>query len=190
MPDGPSADSKRISNQRAMAAPRHCLCTHDGRRSVPALRHQRLEGSPKRLGLHVVGIAAEACVLPAGIDGVSLGVSQPAQARLVYISDFCMFQMLGQGIRIKLRIVAGTRNRSHVDEASDAVGLQQCQECVDGFRRMADAPELPVHWTLSHRGCMVPNPLDLGVTEYVRHFEKRGARLTLAAFCAGPLPEV
>ena len=161
MSNGPAADGERISDQRSMAAPRHCLRTHDGRRSAPTLRHERLEGSEKRLGLHIVGIAAEACVLPAGIDGIFLGPSQPAQVRLVHIRDVRNFQMLGQRIRIKLRVVAGTRNRSHVDEAPDAMGLQQRQEFVDGFRGMADAPELSIHWTLSHRGCVVPNPPDL-----------------------------
>src|SRR4029078_7573210 len=90
-----------------MAAPRHCLRTHDGRRSAPTLRHERLEGSEKRLGFHIVGIAAEACVLPAGIDGIFPGLSQPAQASLVDIRDVRIFQMLSQRIRLKLRIVAG-----------------------------------------------------------------------------------
>src|SRR6185503_9863495 len=73
--------------------------------------HQQsmIEGSEKRLGLHIVGIAAEACVLPAGIDGIFPGLSQPAQASLVDIRDVRIFQMLSQRIRLKLRIVAGTR---------------------------------------------------------------------------------
>lgn len=124
-----------------MATPRHGLGAHDGRWMISGSLHERLQGGPKVLRLHVVRESAKARVLPAVIDGILPGLAQPAKLRLVDIADSGLFERLGQRLRIKLRIVAGPWNRPHVDEARNAVRFKKCQELVDGFCRVADGPE-------------------------------------------------
>ena len=138
-----------------MATPRHGLGAHDGRWMISGSLHESLQGGPKVLRLHVVRESAKARVLPAVIDGILLGFAQPAKLRLVDIGDSGLSKRLAQCMDIKLRIVAGPRNRPHVDEARNAVRGEKCQELVDGFCRMAYGPEghpLRYHTGTDHEG--------------------------------------
>ena len=50
-------------------------------------------------------------------------------------------QRLGQRIPIELRIVAGSRNGTDIDEQADLMGAQQADEFIDRARRMAESPD-------------------------------------------------
>ena len=57
-------------------------------------------------GLHVIGIAAEACVAPSHVYGVLPGVTEAAQAGHVAVVDACRMQRGRQLVAIELRVVA------------------------------------------------------------------------------------
>lgn len=172
----PFPDRECISDQRSMTTPRDCLRAHDRRRNGTTARHEGFQRCSKDFGLHVVGIAAKACVLPACVDGIFPRFAQSAKVRVVLICETGFCQMPGQSMAIELGIVAGTGNRSHVDETLDAVGRQQGQELVDGFRRVADRPES--HPPQYH------DTFDCGETW------DRAEMLTQAASCGDPLRTV
>jgi len=67
-----SSGQDGIGYQGTMTAPGHSLGTHDYSAIELPLSHKPVQVISKVLRLHVIGIAAEAFVLPACVDGVFL----------------------------------------------------------------------------------------------------------------------
>ena len=128
-----------ICHKRAMAAPRNRLGAHqDGRRC--SLRE--LDGAVERCGeclrLHVVGVAAEACVAPAEIDRITVWMAQAAEIFHVDVADSDALQGLGKRVRVELRIAARFRDGADIEELPDGVRAQQIEEFVDRACGVAD----------------------------------------------------
>jgi hypothetical protein len=135
-----SADDERIRDHRAVTPPRDGLCAHDCRSPAPRQANQLLEGSVKFRSLHVIGKATEACVSPAGIDGVATRVSQTAEGRHMDVLNSGNLQGYRQLIFVKLRVLPRARDSSYIDQPPDAVSLEKCDKGVDGPCRVAHCP--------------------------------------------------
>jgi hypothetical protein len=146
--DSNAAHAQRVGHQRPMAAPRHRFGAHDRCALLTAQSDQLVEAVRKFLRLHVIGIAAKARVPPAGVGGVLAGASQTAQRAQGGIFDAMRLERFAQRISVELRVMARPRHRADIDEAFDAVALQQRYELLQRARRVAYGvyrPLRPVH---------------------------------------------
>ena len=69
----------RISEQLAVALPPNRLSAHHRGRAVLRKREQILDTATELRGLHVIGVSAEAWMLPRGVYGIESWFSQSAQ---------------------------------------------------------------------------------------------------------------
>src|SRR5216684_1358378 len=101
-----------------MAAPRYRLRAHD--RNLLFSRHlYKLFDSLSELrGLHIIGVAAKACVAPAGIQRIRFCVAQSSQGSQMRIVDAGGLQGFGQRLAIELRVGSGARNGAYVHQRS------------------------------------------------------------------------
>jgi len=91
--------------------------------------------------LHVVGVAAEAGVAPAGIDGIGARFAQAAKGGDVKVFDLVKREKLRKIFDIEMRHAAGAGHGADVDEDLDVVLAQDGEEFVDGARGMAEGVE-------------------------------------------------
>ena len=124
-----------------MAPPGDCFRAHDGRMLQSTLDHQLVQGAPELVRLHVVGVAAKACVSPAHVDGILLGLAQSTETACLPIVNGRTGQALRQRLGVELRVMARARDSPHVDELPDTMCFQERYEFVDWSCRMADGPE-------------------------------------------------
>ena len=121
-----------------MTPPWHGLGAHQRHlldlRTIDTLRQASLEIR----GLHVIGIAAESRVAPATVHGVGARVPQPAQTGQVRVLNAGSAESRRQQLTAELRIVARSRNRSYIEEASHTVLAEQADELLDRPRGMPD----------------------------------------------------
>lgn len=73
VPHFPAAGYQCVSDERAVAPPRYRFGAHHSRGLQSAIGHQRFQGFPECLRLHVIGITSKTFVAPAGVDGISRG---------------------------------------------------------------------------------------------------------------------
>ena len=139
--DGVAANSQRVGDERTMTAPGNGFGAHDG--AEPCFRElcEPTEGGGKFRSLHVVGEAAKAGMVPAGVDRIWPRAAQAAELREMRVGDASSANGCGERGTIELRIVAGFRNGAHVDEAFDAVGFEEREKFVDGAAGMADGED-------------------------------------------------
>src|SRR5262249_51881078 len=151
----------RVAYQRTVASPWHRLGAHDRYPLLSAEVDERAEPAFERVGLHVVGVAAEAFVSPTGIGRVLARAPQPAQDGHRQIFDASLAERGAEGIGVELWVMAGAWHRPDVCEALDAVSAEQGDKPVDRQRRMTDGKDRalrPVAFlqvvTVAHvRGC-------------------------------------
>lgn len=141
VPGHPASCEQRIRDHRSVAAPGDRLGAHDDCGCLRCRRHQVIHGVPKRRRLHIVGIAPEAGVLPSQVRGVLERLAQTTEFPGVTVSKPGLLQTLAKRFRVELRIMAGARDRAHVHQLTDAVGLQQGEKVLDRPGRVSDGPE-------------------------------------------------
>jgi hypothetical protein len=111
---------------------------HD-RHAFPAAHfHECSNRGPKFLGLHIVGKAPKTFVPPAGVGRIPVRAPQTAQRFEVHIFEIPDFQAACQSGAIELWIMVRPRDRADIDEALDAIGLQQRQKGLERQRRVPE----------------------------------------------------
>ena len=116
----PSSD-QRVSDQRAMAAPRHGLGTHH-RETLPLRSFdENLDGCAESGRLHVVCVTPKRRVPPAGVCRMRIRAAKPAQGSNVFVIDLGFLQRLRQVLAIELRIASRARHGTYVDDQLDVV---------------------------------------------------------------------
>ncbi|EEF26456.1 conserved hypothetical protein [Ricinus communis] len=155
--DGHAAHQQRIGDERAVAAPRHRFRAHQ--RAGPALREldDRVDVGREFVGLHVVRVAAERRVAPAGVRRVLERAAQAAEAFQVTVFDTGIGQRRGELVLPELRIVARFRHRADIEQAGDAVLPEQPDELLDRTVRMADGAD-----GCGCHGCILARPRGAG----------------------------
>ena len=121
-----------------MTAPGHCLSTHQDDALVLRQRNDPIETRSEQPCLHVIGIATEARVAPAGVVGLSPGSPQSAKSRDVAVVNSSPVQRRRKFGPVELRIVARPGVSSDVDDALDSVSPEQADELVDRSGRVAN----------------------------------------------------
>ncbi len=129
--DFPVFEHHRVGDERAVAAPGDGFGAHDGGRSCACYFGEGGEAFGKLRGGHVVGIAAEGCVAPAGVDGVFAGVAAAAEGFQMRVIDVGGAERGCQCVGIELRNVARFGNGADVDEMMHMVRVQQFDELFD-----------------------------------------------------------
>jgi hypothetical protein len=88
----------------------------------------------ERRRLHVIRVAPEARIPPPGVVRIGLGAPQSAEASHVRVVDAMSAQGTGERVTVELRIVPRPGNRSHVDDPSNTVRLQESDEVLNRSR--------------------------------------------------------
>src|SRR5687767_13125298 len=114
-----------------MAAPRNGLRTHQHNTRFAREINAPLQALSECRGLHVVRIPAEARIAPPRVRRVSPWVAQSAQPSHMRVPHPNSTKGGRQQVATELRVVTRSWNRSDIDDAVDAVGLEQTDELVD-----------------------------------------------------------
>ena len=99
---------------------------------------QLFERASELGGLHVIGVAAEAFVAPAGVRRVALRFSETAKSGKVPIGDVLRGQRSRERVAGEMRMAPRFRHGPDVGEPVDAMRMQQRDEVVERSRRMPD----------------------------------------------------
>ena len=132
-----AADQERISDERPMAAPRNRLRAHDSCGFPFGETRQPPQAGRKFRRLHVIRKAPEGGVAPAEIHGTLPRVPVAAKALQVHIVQPGGTQAGSKHVAIELGSVPGAWNAADVDQALDAMRLQQMNEIRKRSRGMA-----------------------------------------------------
>ena len=65
-------------------------------------------------------------------------MAEPSQSWHVHIVDAVCPQAIGERFTVKLGIVSGARDRTHIDNLADLMSPQQMDKVLQGARGMAD----------------------------------------------------
>ena len=141
MLDMNAARGKRIGDERSMATPRHGLGAHDGGLLFSRGLHKLLDSLTKLRRLHVIGVAAKACVAPAGIQRVRSCMAQATEGSQMRVVDADGLQRFWQHVAIELRVSSGAWNRADVDQPLDAVRFEQRDEIFNGPGGVTDGED-------------------------------------------------
>ena len=147
------ADSPRgqgVRYETPVTAPRDRFGADHCRRDGIGEPDDVINGGPEFRSRHVVGIAPETGIFPAGIRRIAMGVTQTAQARLMLVSDVLPGKRIGQGVTVELRIGAGSRHGAHVNQPVHSLRTQHRDEFIEVARGMPDGKN-PVSDILSIR---------------------------------------
>jgi hypothetical protein len=136
-----AARQQRVGNQRSVTSPGHGFRAHQCDLFLLRYFDALLEVLLEFRRLHVIRVAAEARISPAGIQRVFSRPAQTAEAGHVRVMDTHAFERQGQLRSAKLRIVARLRNLPDVDKALHAVRGQEIGELVDRTGRVADSED-------------------------------------------------
>src|SRR2546423_13430613 len=99
-----------------MTAPGHSLGAHDSHAMRSRGRKKPLQALPKRIGLHMIGVAAKARVSPAGVRRIGSRPPQPAQFGEMLVSDMFGCETDRQRIAVELSGSARTRHRAGIGD--------------------------------------------------------------------------
>lgn len=121
-----------------MTAPRHGLGAHDHQPLLFCQFYKGLQVPRKLCGLRVVGVAAESSVSPAPIRRLRTCAAEASEARDVRTVDTSDFKRSWKGIAVKLRVVAGARYGTHVNEPGQRVRRGQRNKLGERSRRMTN----------------------------------------------------
>jgi len=127
-----------VSDQRAMASPRHGFSAHDRCAHRPREFQQSLERAAKFRRVHVIRVAAKGSIAPAEVEGVFFGVAQAPEFFQMYIADASGLKFCGQGVLVELRHAPRSWNGSHIHKLLNAVCLEDGYEFFYGSNGMAD----------------------------------------------------
>src|SRR5665213_3890654 len=100
-----------------MAPPRHRFGAHDGSPFLAAHVNERCKSLGEPLGLHVIRVAPEALVAPAGVRRILARMAQTTERRQGSVFDIVCLQHTAERIAVKLRVMTRTRHRANVSDA-------------------------------------------------------------------------
>jgi hypothetical protein len=121
---------QRIRDQRAMTSPRDRFGTHHGEPVGFCELDEVVEVVCKCRRLHVVGIAPERVVAPSGVQRIGKRPAQPPEPRHRQVTNADLLQRFRERRLVELRIAPRTRDRPHIDNARDLVGLEQAKKLI------------------------------------------------------------
>ena len=132
-----------------MTAPGNSFGAHDCNPLRPGKGYQILQIFPELRRLHVIGEAAEAGVMPSGIEGTTTGMPEAAQTRHVPVMKAGGMQGRRQFTSIELRIVPRTRDGAYINQALYLVCFQKVDELLRRACGVSDGQD-------NERGSQVP----------------------------------
>lgn len=118
---GNSAGEQRIGNQGTVASPRNGFRAHQCDAILVRELNKAIESLFEFRGLHVVGKAAEGCILPCRVNRISLWPPQSAESSQVKVSDTGRLERRRQCLTIELRIVPRAGHSPDVHDAGYTV---------------------------------------------------------------------
>jgi len=139
--DGMAAHRERVSDKGTMAAPGDGFGAHDGAELRVRQFFEASESCSEFGGLHVIGEASKAGIVPASVDGIGARVAKAAEFWKMPVGDVRAANGGGERVASELRIVTGLGNGAHVDEALNLVSFEEGEEIVDGAVGMADGED-------------------------------------------------
>ncbi len=119
-----------VGDEGTVTAPWDGFGAHHGDGFGAGEAEKLLQTPGEFLRLHVVGEASERKVLPSGVGRVRFCPAESSKAGKMQVSYAGSLERTGKNVHVELRIVSGPWNRSHVDDQSDSVFLQQCDKFV------------------------------------------------------------
>jgi hypothetical protein len=129
-----------IGNQRPMAPPPYRLRTHDARPLPTGRLEQSFDPTSEPFRLHVIRIAAEGIVSPAGISRVRTRSPSAAEFRCVHILDPDRLELGAQRVLVEMWGSARSRKTPHVNQRFDPVDGEQLDKLVEGSGGVPDRP--------------------------------------------------
>ena len=142
--DDESAREQVIGDDAPVASPPERFGTHDRAASHAAQLEKATEPDFERLGKRIVGIIVEAAILPEAVHmrcHQPGGGSQAAEFGDSFVTDPMRRQLVGQDIKIVLRIGARTRHASNVDYHVYSPSAEQRHESLDRSGRVTDGED-------------------------------------------------
>ena len=134
-----------VGDERAVATPWNGLCAHERDLLAACEGDAPVQASPERLGLHVVGISAEARVPPPGVYRILPRMPQPAKVGQMNVPDVAFMKYSRKIFSVELRISPGLGNGAHVRDLLHSVSREQVEELLDGVSRVADRENRGTH---------------------------------------------
>ena len=139
--DGNAADSESVGDEGAVAAPGDGFGAHEGAGLFSGEMKGAGKGGFEIGGLQVVGVATEAGIAPAGVDGIFFGVAKATEGFEVDVADAAGAKGGREGLAIELRVAAGAGDGANVDDALDAMGAEERDEIVEKAGGVADGED-------------------------------------------------
>lgn len=136
--DVPTLEGHGVGDKGAMAAPGDGLGAHDRGRGRARYFGQSGDAFGELRRGHVVGVAAEGGVAPAGVGGVFVGVASAAEGFQMRVVNVGGTERGRQFVGVELRNVARFRDGTDIDEMFHVVRVQQIEELFDGVGRVTD----------------------------------------------------
>ena len=133
-----TTEKQRVGDQRAVAAPGHGLGAHDGHRVAGGQLQQDLDPGAEGIARHVVGVATEAQVPPAGVDRIRPRLAESTQLGKVRVLDAVGWELRRQRGPREVCKPPRPGRRPHVDKPVHPVCPQQLDQLREGPGRMAD----------------------------------------------------
>src|SRR5919198_1361121 len=134
MRDRHSADRERVGNQRAVAPPRYGLGAYQGEATAPSELQHVLQGASKRIGLHVIGVAAKRLVAPRAVGRVPPRTAQAAERWQMNVADSRCLEGVRKRAGLVLRIAPRAWDGANVGEGGHPMVPQECKEVLDRSR--------------------------------------------------------
>ena len=116
-----TARQQGITDERAVAAPRYGLGAHNGNNLLPGSFDKTIYRFGEFARLHIIGVIAKRCILPAQVDRIINFWPETAQAFYVGVGNAANRQTFLQCGLLVLRVMPRTRHGAHVDKFVDTV---------------------------------------------------------------------
>jgi hypothetical protein len=128
----------RIGDQRAMTAPRHCLGAHDDGGLEPGESDEIVQRILKLARLHVVGVGAEAGILPESVARVAPPPAATAQRWHVCVAPAGVDNRSLELRPGEVRVSRGCGKGANIDQMRRAFSCKQSEKLLERSGRMPD----------------------------------------------------
>ena len=138
-----SAGGEGVRDEASVATPGNRFRAHNYGRSVIREFDETPKGGIESGSVHVIRVSAEGIIPPGGVDRVFARMTQSAQAGFVFVTNPMSRERRGHRLAIVLRIPAGLRNGSDIDQIVHAVTDKHRDEIVEWMRGVANGVNAP-----------------------------------------------
>ena len=139
--DLPTPNRERVGDERTMATPGNGFSAHDGRACCACNLNEDVEAFGELRRDHVVGVSAEGCVSPSGVDGIFAAMAAASEGFDVRVSDACGVEQSGERVGVELWNMARLGNGPHVDEVTNSARCEESNELFERASGVADGEE-------------------------------------------------